>query len=57
MSIIIAMLVNGMIVQGDSLGAFPHFGPFAVGVPDDKALQQAHDMGAKVARLVLQIMG
>jgi len=57
MSIIIAMLVNGMIIQGDSTGAFPHFGPFAVGVPDEKTLKQAYDMGAKIARLVLQVVG
>ena len=37
MSIVSALLVSGMIVQGTTKG--PHFGPFAVGTPDDGDLQ------------------
>jgi len=48
-SIITAMLVAGMVVQGTTQG--PHFGPFAVGAPDESALRQAREMGARVAML------
>ncbi len=49
MSIITAMLVSGMIVQGTTQG--PHFGPFAVGKPNEKDLQAARDLGKRVAEL------
>jgi NAD(P)H dehydrogenase (quinone) len=49
MSIITAMLVSGMIVQGTTRG--PHFGPFSVGKPNGKDLQAARDMGKRVAEL------
>lgn len=55
MSIITAMLVSGMIVQGTTQG--PHFGPFAVGEPGDHELTQARAMGARVARLTLKLFG
>ena len=53
MSIITAMLVAGMLVQGTTHG--PHFGPFAVGAPDEKALQQAREMGVRVATLAKRL--
>jgi NAD(P)H dehydrogenase (quinone) len=53
MSIITAMLVNGMIVQGTTKG--PHFGPFAVGAPDDKDLARARDLGVRVAELTRRL--
>ena len=53
MSIITAMLVAGMLVQGTTKG--PHFGPFAVGTPDEKALRQAREMGARVATLAKRL--
>jgi NAD(P)H dehydrogenase (quinone) len=49
MSIITAMLVSGMIVQGTTKG--PHFGPFAVGKPNERDLQRARDLGVRVAEL------
>jgi NAD(P)H dehydrogenase (quinone) len=49
MSILTTMLVSGMIVQGTTRG--PHFGPFAVGKPNDKDLQAARDLGVRVAML------
>lgn len=48
-SILTAMLVAGMVVAGTTHG--PHFGPFAVGKPEEKALAQARDMGVRVAEL------
>jgi NAD(P)H dehydrogenase (quinone) len=49
MSIITAMLVSGMVVQGTTQG--PHFGPFAIGEPGDKDLKTARDLGLRVAAL------
>ncbi len=53
MSIITAMLVCGMVVPGTTQG--PHFGPFAVGAPDEKALRQAREMGVRVATLTQRL--
>lgn len=55
MSIVVAMLVAGMLVQGTTQG--PHFGPFAVGAPQARQLQQARDMGARVAQLTTKLFG
>ena len=55
MSILTAMLVAGMIVPGTTKG--PHFGPFAVGQPDDKALAHARALGERVARLAHALFG
>jgi len=55
MSIITAMLVAGMIVHGTTKG--PHFGPFAVGKPNDKQLEQARDLGVRVAELTKKLFG
>ncbi|HNT75261.1 MAG TPA: NAD(P)H-dependent oxidoreductase [Anaerolineae bacterium] len=53
MSILTAMLVAGMVVRGTTEG--PHFGPFAVGQPNDDALQAAREMGARVAGLTKKL--
>ena len=53
MSIITAMLVAGMIVPGTTKG--PHFGPFAVGKPEDKQIEQARDLGVRVAELTKKL--
>lgn len=55
MSIITAMLVSGMIVQGTTKG--PHFGPFAIGDPQEKNLQAARDLGVRVAELAQALFG
>ncbi|TFG71237.1 MAG: flavodoxin family protein [Anaerolineales bacterium] len=49
MSIITAMLVSGMVVQGTTRG--PHFGPFAVGEPTETDLEQAKAFGIRIAVL------
>ncbi len=53
MSIITAMLVSGMVVQGTTRG--PHFGPFAVGEPTENDLQQAKAFGNRIAALTRQL--
>lgn len=55
MSIITAMLVSGMIVQGTTKG--PHFGPFAIGDPQEENLQAARDLGVRVAVLAQALFG
>lgn len=52
-SIITAMLVAGMVVQGTTKG--PHFGPFAVGAPQSRQVQHARDMGIRVAQLTQRL--
>jgi len=44
-----AMLIAGMVVQGDPQGA--HYGPLSVGRPDEKVRQQCERRGQRVAEL------
>ena len=53
MSIITAMLVAGMVVQGTTRG--PHFGPFAVGAPREADLERAKAYGKKIALLTQKL--
>lgn len=53
MSIIMAMMVAGMVVSGTTKG--PHFGPFAVGQPNEKDLAEAQNFGARVAKLARKL--
>lgn len=48
-----AMLVHGMIVQGNPHGN--HYGPAAVGSPDDKAIEQCKKLAGRVAHLVKKL--
>jgi len=49
MGILQAMLIAGMIVQGDPQGA--HYGPLSIGRPDEKVRQQCQRRGQRVAEL------
>jgi len=53
LDIINAMLIHGMIVQGDSSG--DHYGPVAIGAPDARATKQCKRLGQKVAKLVKKL--
>ncbi len=53
LDIINAMLIHGMIVQGDSSG--DHYGPVAIGVPDARATKQCKRLGQKVAKLLIRV--
>ena len=55
MSIITAMLVAGMVVQGNTKG--PTFGAFAVGRPDASSLAHARQLGIRVAHLAVSLFG
>ncbi len=45
-----AMLIHGMVVQGDPHG--DHYGAVAIGAPDKRSATQCKDMGRRVAELV-----
>jgi NAD(P)H dehydrogenase (quinone) len=53
LDILKAMLVHGMIVQGDHRG--DHFGPAAVGKPDARALRSCDQYAAKLAELTRRL--
>ena len=55
LGIIEAMLIAGMIVQGDPQGA--HYGPLTIGRPDDKVKQQCQRRGQRVAELAKRLAG
>jgi NAD(P)H dehydrogenase (quinone) len=45
-----ALLIHGMVVQGDPHG--PHYGPVSIGRPNAAAKKECKRLGEKVARLV-----
>ena len=51
--IIEAMLIAGMVVQGDPQGA--HYGPLSIGKPDEKVKQQCERRGQRVAALTRRL--
>jgi NAD(P)H dehydrogenase (quinone) len=55
LDILNAMLIHGMIIQGDPQG--DHYGPVAIGAPDARATKECLRMGGRVAKLVKKIFG
>jgi len=53
MGIIGAMLIAGMIVQGDPQG--DHYGPVSIGKPDDRVKKQCARRGQRIAELTLKL--
>ncbi len=53
MGIIEAMLIAGMIVQGDPQG--DHYGPVSIGKPDDRVQQQCQRRGQRIAELTKKL--
>ena len=53
LSILEAMLVHGMIVQGNPHGK--HYGAAAVGSPTNKELKLCEDLGERTARLIMKL--
>ena len=53
MDILKAFLIHGMIVQGTSEG--DHYGPVAIGVPDERSKSQCKDLGRRVAELIKKL--
>jgi NAD(P)H dehydrogenase (quinone) len=49
MDILDALLIHGMVVQGNSAG--DHYGPVSIGAPDDRARKQCITLGRRVVSL------
>lgn len=54
MGIIEAMLISGMVVQGDPQG--DHYGPVSVGKPDDRVERQCQRRGRRIAELTRKLV-
>ena len=55
LSLIHAMLIHGMVIQGTS--GRNHYGAVSVGAPDDEDLETCREMGRRVARLTKRLHG
>jgi NAD(P)H dehydrogenase (quinone) len=53
LDILNAMLIHGMIIQGDPQG--DHYGPVAIGAPDGRSRKQCLRLGARIAKLVKKL--
>jgi NAD(P)H dehydrogenase (quinone) len=53
LDILNAMLIHGMIIQGDPRG--DHYGPVAIGAPDERAAQECLRMGSRIAQLLKKV--
>ncbi|MBL7132421.1 MAG: NAD(P)H-dependent oxidoreductase [Candidatus Omnitrophica bacterium] len=53
LGILNAMLIHGMIIQGDPSG--DHYGPVAIDSPDSKATKQCVRFGRRMAKLVKKL--
>ncbi len=51
MSIIQCMLIYGMLIVGDPMSATGHYGSASVAAPDEKDIDTARRLGARVAEL------
>ncbi|MBN1625927.1 MAG: NAD(P)H-dependent oxidoreductase [Deltaproteobacteria bacterium] len=55
MSIMQAMLINGMIIVGDPMSAGGHYGVACAGEPGERTTQNAAKLGIRVAELVKRL--
>jgi NAD(P)H dehydrogenase (quinone) len=55
LDILNAMLIHGMIIQGDSQG--DHYGPVSIGSPDERSSKECQRLGSRVAKLVKKLSG
>jgi len=53
LDILNAMLIHGMIIQGDPQG--DHYGAVAIGAPDSRAKNECLRMGSRIAKLAKKI--
>jgi NAD(P)H dehydrogenase (quinone) len=53
LDILNAMLIHGMIIQGDPQG--DHYGPVAIGAPDERTRKECVRLGQRIAKLVKKI--
>jgi len=55
LDILNALLIHGMILQGDPQG--DHYGPVAIGAPDDRASKECRRFGSRIAALTVKVHG
>jgi NAD(P)H dehydrogenase (quinone) len=53
LDILNAMLIHGMILQGDWKG--DHYGPVSVGAPDERVNKECQRMGSRLAKLIKRL--
>ena len=53
LDILNAMLIHGMIIQGDPQG--DHYGAVAIGSPDTRAIKQCQRLGERLGKLIVRI--
>ncbi len=53
LSIINALMIHGMVIQGDPQG--DHYGPVSIGKPDDRVISQCQRRGQRIAKLTLSL--
>jgi NAD(P)H dehydrogenase (quinone) len=53
MGILQAMLIAGMVIQGDPQGS--HYGPLSIGKPDEQVKRQCERRGQRIAALTLKL--
>ncbi|OGX25974.1 MAG: flavodoxin [Omnitrophica WOR_2 bacterium RIFCSPHIGHO2_02_FULL_45_21] len=53
LDILNALLIHGMIIQGDPRG--DHYGPVAIGAPDERSQKQCLRYGQRIAQLVKKL--
>lgn len=54
-SLLAGLMIHGMVVQGSRKGG--HFGPLAIGEPDERVLAECAQYGQLVANLVKRLVG
>jgi len=55
LDILNAMLIHGMIIQGDPRG--DHYGPVSIGKPDQRVEKECIRFGQRIARLAKKLKG
>ncbi len=53
LDIVNALLIHGMVIQGDAVG--DHYGPVAIGAPDERSLKLARRWGGRVCELLRRL--
>lgn len=53
LDILNAMLIHGMIIQGDPQG--DHYGPVAIGAPDARSTKECARFGARIAKIIKRL--
>jgi NAD(P)H dehydrogenase (quinone) len=54
MGILEAMIIEGMVVQGDPMG--DHYGPISIGKPDERVKEQCIRRGKRIAKLTKMLI-